>query len=186
MKLMNCCSTDAQAAEGAPFDEERAPAPLDEAGRGCARCGSASRPVTRRTVLLMIKPELLDRAGEGEYRFCAGPDCRVVYFTEGGGPCFTTDDLRARFGLKERNDPVPLCYCFGFDERDAREEIARTGGCSIPRRISTLIKQGMCACLERNPSGACCLGEVNRAVRRLLAGVDEASPGGLAVEEVVP
>ncbi len=183
---MSCCETGAPTDEAAPFDEEKAPAPQDAAGRGCARCGSASRLVTRRTVLLMLRPELLDRAVEGEYRFCTGPDCRVVYFTEGEGPCFTTDDMRVRVGLKEKDDPVPLCYCFGFDERDAREEIARTGQCSIPRRISALIKQGMCACLERNPSGACCLGEVNRAVKRLLAGADEAPTVGVAVEEVVP
>lgn len=183
---MSCCQTDATPAEASPFDGETAPAPLDDAGRGCARCGAASRLVTRSTVLLMLRPELLDRAVEGEYRFCTDPDCRVVYFTEGGGPCFTTDDLSVRVGLKERDDPVPLCYCFGFDEHDAREEIALTGQCSIPQRISALIKQGMCACLERNPSGACCLGEVNRAVKRLLAGADEAPPVGVAVEEVVP
>jgi hypothetical protein len=175
---MSCCETGPPPNEAAPFNEETPPAPLDEAGRGCARCGSASRLVTRRTVLLMLRPELLDRAGEGEYRFCADPDCRVVYFTEGGGPCFTTDDLRVRVGLREREAPVPLCYCFGFDEQGAREEIARTGQCLIPRRISALIKQGMCACLERNPSGACCLGEVNRAVKRLLAGRVEAPQTG--------
>lgn len=171
---MNCCEADAPADEAALLDEETAPDPRGAAGRNCVRCGSASRLVTRRTVLLMLRPELLDRVGDAEYSFCADPDCRVVYFTEGGGPYFTTDDLRVRVGPKEREDPVPLCYCFGFDERDAREEIARTGQCSIPRRISALIKQGMCACLERNPSGACCLGEVNRAVKRLLAGAAEA------------
>lgn len=181
---MSCCETEKPATEASPFNEEGSP--QDGTNRGCTRCGAASRLVTRRTVLLMLRPELLDRAGEGEYRFCADPHCRVVYFTEGEGPCFTTADLRVRVGLKEKDDPVPLCYCFGFDERDAREEIARTGQCSIPRRISALIKQGMCACLERNPSGACCLGEVNRAVKRLLAEADEAPPVGVAVEEVVP
>lgn len=183
---MSCCQTDAPAAEAVPSGEGAALALVDDAGRGCVRCGSVSRLVTRRTVLLMLRPELFDRAGDAEYRFCADPDCRVVYFTEGEGPCFTTDDLRVRVGLKEKEDPVPLCYCFGFDERDAREEIARTGQCSIPRRISALIKQGMCACVERNPSGACCLGEVNRAVKRLLAAAVEARPAGVAVEEVVP
>ena len=166
---MSCCTTDTPAAEATPFDEEKAPAARDDTGRGCTRCGAASRPVKRRTVLLMLRPELLDRAGEAEYRFCTDPDCRVVYFTEGEGPCFTTDDLRVRVGLKEKDDPVPLCYCFGFDERGAREEVARTGRCSIPERVTALIRQGMCACPERNPSGACCLGDVNRAVKRLLA-----------------
>jgi hypothetical protein len=31
---------------------------------------------------------------------------------------FRTEALRVRVGLKERADPIPLCYCFGFDEKD--------------------------------------------------------------------
>lgn len=81
---------------------------------------------------------------------------------------FRTEDLRVRVGLKERVDPIPLCYCFGFDERDAREEIAVTGASTIPKRIAALIEQKMCACPTRNPSGACCLGEVNEAIKRLM------------------
>jgi hypothetical protein len=170
---MSCCVTNATDAEAATLDTENAPAPRDDAGRGCTRCGAASRPVTRRTVLLMLRPELLDRAGEAEYRFCTDPDCRVVYFIEGGDACFTTEDLRVRVGLKEKDNPAPLCYCFGFDEHHAREEIARTGRCLIPGSITALIRQGMCACPERNPSGVCCLGDVNRAVKRLLAEMAE-------------
>jgi len=89
-------------------------------------------------------------------------------FTEGEGVSFTKDALRVRVGVKEKEDPIPLCYCFGFDDADAREEIARTGRSDIPQRISALIKQGMCACATRNPSGACCLGEVTRAIARLM------------------
>jgi hypothetical protein len=165
---MNCCLTDTMGVEASIFDTENASAPKDDASSRCKRCGSASRPVTRKTVLLMLKPELLDRIVEGEYRFCTDSDCRVVYFTEDEAQCFTTEDLHVRVGLKEKDDPIPLCYCYGFDERDAREEIARTGRCSIPERISALIKQGVCACPEKNPSGACCLGEVNRAIKRLM------------------
>lgn len=165
---MNCCLTDTIDAEASTLGTENVPAPGDDSSHGCKKCGKASRPVTRRTILLMLKPALLGSVGEAEYRFCADPDCRVVYFTEDEGPCFTIEDLRVRVGLKEKDDPIPLCYCFGFDERHAREEIALTGRCSIPERISALIKQGMCACAERNPSGACCLGEVNRAVKRLI------------------
>lgn len=171
MKPMDCCSTEPKAedslniAELLAFDPENAPAPQDEPQRACK---GSSRPVTRKTMLLMLKPERLDEIGEGKYRFCPDSDCRVVYFSEDSGIAFTTDDIRVRVGLKEKVDPVPLCYCFGFNEVDARAEITATGRCLIPQRISALIKQGMCACHARNPSGACCLGEVNRAVQRLL------------------
>lgn len=171
---VGCCSANAptgeavDVAEALAADPKNAPAPQHDPRHGCVSCGRASRPVTRKTMLLMLKPALFGRVSDSDYRFCFDPDCRVVYFTEGEGANFTADDLRVRVGLKERADPMPLCYCFGFDEADARREIAATGRCTIPQRISALIKQGMCACPARNPSGACCLGEVNRAVKRLL------------------
>ena len=179
MKQMDCCLTEAaveapvNVAEVLASDPENAPAPRDDPRHACISCKGSSRPVTRKTMLLMLKPESFGVVGESEYRFCSAPDCRVVYFTEDGGATFTTGDMRVRVGLKEKADPIPLCYCFGFDESDARAEIAATGRCTIPQRISVLIKQGVCACPARNPSGACCLGEVNRAVERLLA---EAAP----------
>lgn len=91
---------------------------------------------------------------------------------------FTKDALRVRVGMKEKEAPIPLCYCFGFDEEDARAEIARVGRSTIPQRISVFIKQGMCACPTRNPSGACCLGDVSKVIARLMgdgaANVEEA------------
>lgn len=135
--------------------------------RGRDACLEASHSVSRQTVMLMLKPEFFDRVGESEYRFCHLPDCEIVYFAGSDGPCFTTEHLRVRVGLKEREDPIPLCYCFDFYERDIREEVEKTGETTIPRRIRALVKEGMCACKARNPSGGCCLGEVNRFAKIL-------------------
>jgi len=166
--------TPSNVAEALSADPVNAPAPHDDPRHCCINCGRASHPVTRKTLLLMLKPGTFDRVGEGEYRFCSDPECRVVYFTESEDQTFTTEDLRVRVGLKERTDPIPLCYCFGFDEADMREEIERTGQTSIPQRIAELLKQKMCACPARNPSGACCLGEVTKAVKRLIGNADNA------------
>jgi len=136
------------------------------ANRGCRLCDGPSRPVTLRTMLLMLKPDLFDQVGENQYRFCASPGCHVVYFSRDRS--FSTGDLRVRVGLKENDGPIPLCYCFGFSEEAAREEIQAKGHTAIPQRIAALIKERMCACEERNPSGACCLGEVTQAVKRLM------------------
>jgi CopZ-like zinc binding protein len=136
------------------------------ANRGCQLCDGPSRPVTLRTMLLMLKPEFFDQVGENQYRFCASPECQVVYFSRGRS--FSTGDLRVRVGLKEKDGPIPLCYCFGFSEEAAREEIQAKGHTAIPQRIAALIRERMCACEERNPSGACCLGEVTQAVKRLI------------------
>ena len=153
---MNCCAElDALPVELSPVGSER----------GCLSCQSPGRIVPFRTMLLMLKPELFDQVGESQYRFCASPDCRVVYFSRERS--FTTEDLRVSVGQKEKDGPILVCYCFGFYEQDLRAEIRTNGHTTIPERISALIRERMCACEERNPAGACCLGEVTQAVKRL-------------------
>jgi Zinc binding domain len=158
---MKCCATDA-AAEGCETTE----AVVNQDER-CRKCDGQSRPVSLKTVLLMLNPHLLEEALSGTYSFCQAPDCPIVYFEENGSRVFTSDDLRAIVGAKASSDPIPLCYCFGFDEGHLCEEIARSGNTTIPDRISSLIREGLCACEARNPSGVCCLGEVNRTAKRL-------------------
>lgn len=133
----------------------------------CARCEGASRFIAKKTMLLMLRPGVYERIGAGQYYYCSTPDCEIVYFLEAGGEVFLKDDLRVRVGAKEKNDPKPICYCFGFDESDIHDEIARTGRTEIPGRIVELVKAGMCACDTRNPSGACCLGEITKVVKRI-------------------
>jgi Zinc binding domain len=132
----------------------------------CVNCGIQSKPVSRKTVLLMLKPQLLEEALTGKYRFCATRDCPIVYLEEDGNRVFTRNDLRVVVGAKSITDPIPLCYCFGFNESHLREEISETGNTTIPERISNLIREGLCACESRNPSGGCCLGEVNRTANK--------------------
>jgi hypothetical protein len=117
----------------------------------------------------MLKPDLLEHALTGAYRFCPARDCRIAYFEEEGSRQFTTDDLRVIVGIKASVAPVPLCYCFGFAESEMRAEISHTGTTTIPKRISALIRAGLCACEARNPAGVCCLGEVNRVAGSLAA-----------------
>src|SRR5947209_8145495 len=78
---------------------------IADARQECVNCGGESRTVTRKTVLLMLKPQCFDRVGESEYRFCLNPECRVVYFAEGAETRFTTEDVRARVGVNEKEGP---------------------------------------------------------------------------------
>lgn len=133
----------------------------------CGKCLGQGRPVSRKTVLLMLKPDLLDQAKTETFSFCSARDCPVVYFDAHGALSFTVDDLRTKVGLKAKEDPIHLCYCFGFDESHMREEISQTGETTIPETISRLIREGLCACDARNPSGMCCLGEVNKTANIL-------------------
>ena len=165
---MNCCSIEPSIPQSSSEVDESVSGEVSESVTpGCTNCGGQSRPVSRKTVLLMLKPELLEQAMTGTYGFCSARDCPVVYFQEGENHRFTIDDLRVRVGLKAKEDPIPLCYCFGFDESHIRDEISRAGNSTIPERVSRLIREGLCACEARNPSGICCLGEVNKTANRL-------------------
>jgi hypothetical protein len=129
----------------------------------CPVCGAVGKPVARQTVKHMVKPEFLDLAGKAGFRFCSTGTCEAVYFHP-EGERLEKKDVRVRVGLKERAEPVALCYCFGFTEEMVREEIHKTGRCTIPERIAAEIKAGHCACEARNPQGSCCLGNVRGCV----------------------
>ena len=162
--MSSCCPTDSAT------DEQESETVANEiSDQRCRNCEGQSRPVSRKTVLLMLKPHLLEQAMTGKYSFCSARDCPVVYFEEQNKNSFSIDDLRVTVGVKATEDPIPLCYCFGFDESHIRDEISGTGVTTIPARISILIREGLCACDTRNPAGACCLGEVNKAVKDLAA-----------------
>ena len=133
----------------------------------CSACGNEGRLVERQTVLHHVKHEHLERVGDEAFRFCGDQQCPVVYYGD-RGTRFSVDEVRELVGAKVTGDARPICYCFGFTEGDAREEIVHTGKSTIPSTVSRLIKAGMCTCEVRNPAGVCCLGEVNQTVKRLL------------------
>ncbi len=132
----------------------------------CRGCGATGTAVERRTLLHQLRPDLFDRIGEREYRFCQEPGCDTVYYSTDGEVVFTGSELRQRVGLKAGADPAaPVCYCFGFSVGDLEAEV-RSGTTTIPDRIRELVKARMCACEVRNPSGRCCLAEIGRVVKR--------------------
>lgn len=159
---MDCCPTQTETHVHSADSSEK-----EVSTQPCSACGAQCRPVSSKTVLLMLRPHLLEEALSGTFSFCPDSDCRIVYFEEQGSRVFTCDDLREVVGVKASADPIPLCYCFGFEESHLREEIAQTGSTTIPNRIARLIRESLCACEARNPSGVCCLGEVNRTAKRL-------------------
>jgi hypothetical protein len=125
----------------------------------CPACGQVGRPVRDVTVRAILPREHADRLASDQPRFCPTPHCEVLYYGRDGRVA-RKQEARVRVGLKEIEDPIPLCYCFGFTRAGVEREIARTGTCTIPDRIAAGIRAGRCACEIKNPSGACCLGEV--------------------------
>ena len=156
--------------------------PQLESASLCAECSTKGRSIERRTVLHHLRNEHLSRVGNGDYRFCAALDCSVVYYAT-SGERFTVDDVREAVTAKTVGNARPLCYCFGFTEGDIRKEMAQTGETKIPAQISQFIKEKLCACEARNPSGTCCLGQVNQTIKRFSNG-DKEAPGLVLALEV--
>jgi hypothetical protein len=101
-----------------------------------------------------------------DYRFCADPRCDVVYFNSTGSQ-FGTADLRVPVWQKQPSGSRVVCYCFGESEASIRAEVELTGRSLAAQRIRAHITAGRCACEIRNPRGACCLGDVIAAVKRV-------------------
>lgn len=140
---------------------------------GVARCpesGSLGKAVDRRTLKALLTETALQRLAAGEYRFCPGSGCDVVYFSL-DGPHFTTADVRVAVWQKLPFGARQVCYCFGESESSIRVEIEATGASSAVARIREHIAADRCACDVRNPRGACCLGDLIAAVDRVTTAV---------------
>ncbi len=139
----------------------------------CPMNGQATKPIGRKTVESLVKPEVRAALTSQPYHFCDAPDCDTVYVSTLGDHLITKDMLTVRVGIKESDDPIPLCYCFGYDRAEVREEIRGSGDTEIQRIIAQRVKAGECRCEETNPSGGCCLGTVARAIRHARALKDQ-------------
>jgi hypothetical protein len=128
----------------------------------CPYCGNTGQPVAVLTVKSLVREHTRVPASPS-YLFCRTADCEVVYFSEQA--VFTKPDLKVRVGLKETADPISLCYCFDYSREDIRHDIEATGKTSILEEIRAEVQGGFCACEVKNPSGACCLGDITRAIQ---------------------
>lgn len=149
---MDCCSNSPDACA--------LPAAVEP--QHCPDCGRQGKSVANLTVKSLVRDHTRV-SGQERYSFCRTPRCEVVYF--GAGGIFRKPDLKVRVGLKETEDPVPLCYCFDYARADVRRDFAEHGRTEILDRIKAEVQAGFCACEVKNPAGTCCLGEITRAIQ---------------------
>jgi hypothetical protein len=151
-RLTDCCSVNEKS--------HAAPAVM-----ACPVNGTRSKRVDILTVKSLVRRLPLEMP-ETQYYFCDAPDCEVVYFPlDPQAPSFRRGDLLVRVGAKEIEDPVLICYCFGFTRKDIWDEIRDTGKSTLAPRIAAQVEAGRCACEVKNPSGKCCLGDITRAAK---------------------
>ena len=135
----------------------------------CPMNGQGTGPVGRKTVESLITPQAKASLTPQPYYFCNALDCDTVYVSALGDHIITKDMLTVRVGIKETEDPIPLCYCFGYDRKAVYDDIRRNNDTDIQRIITERVKVGECRCEETNPSGGCCLGTVAKAIKQARA-----------------
>jgi len=139
--------------ETCPTPTADPPAPI------CPRTGRATLPIGHVTVTSHVAAGVPAIA----FGFCDVPTCSTVY-VGADGRLIDKADLRTRVGMKEAADPIPVCYCFDYTERQIIEDVRAHGRSTIREYISEQVQGGRCRCVVTNPSGRCCLGNVARAV----------------------
>ena len=131
----------------------------------CPVCGQKGRRVQTFTIRSLIKDQLLSAVRDTDYFFCANPNCAAVYYAASKDSVFQKDQLNIRVGLKEKEPPRTVCYCFGHTIEDVHREIREKGKSTVEKDISEKIEAGLCHCEDANPEGRCCLGRVAVAVK---------------------
>jgi len=131
----------------------------------CPVCGNTGRRVTARTLDHHLPAQR--RAAFGDTAtFCLNPSCEVVYCNS-AGDVIRKGETVLPVTIKDSGDDVYVCYCFEFTRGDLRSDLAKHGETDIPERIADGVRQGRCDCEAKNPQGACCLGNVTRAMKAI-------------------
>ncbi|MGH9464697.1 MAG: hypothetical protein ACRD0X_03560 [Thermoanaerobaculia bacterium] len=117
----------------------------------CSVSPSPAAEVPWQTVAALARPPVPPRQ---RFWLCHDPECPIVYFGE-LGTRLERGDLTVDPGFKTGGSDL-VCYCFAVTARDA--------DAASFRFVRERVAAGECACEVKNPSGKCCLAELQAAV----------------------
>lgn len=161
--MKSCCEIDNAASRHSCCDIK-----VSEDTAICKECNGKGKPVSEITLKSLVKEPVLEAIESlNKFFYCETPTCGVVYFNNEQQQVYLhKEDVKVRIGIKETESPIPICYCFGWTQEKIFEQIKRQGKSTPVREISARVKSGECECEKKNPSGRCCLGEVNKVVKK--------------------
>ena len=137
----------------------------------CNECGKTGKPVKRITLEHLLKEDRVSSIRNVQYFFCPSPSYNLVYFSEDGDTFYKTD-LTVKVGLKETEEPIPVCYCFGYTRGMILGDFLKNGRSTIREEIEKNVKEGRCRCEITNPEGKCCLGNVAQVLTSIACNDD--------------
>ena len=130
----------------------------------CPKSGHEGKPVDWLTVAALSRGQVPARQ---DFWLCYDRECEVVYFGSADA-VLTLQDVSVVPGFKNGGDGL-VCYCFHHRTSDIARDLSESGSTGVFDSIKDEVKVGNCACEVRNPSGKCCLGDVQKTIRRLEA-----------------
>ena len=137
----------------------------------CLQDQTAGRAVDWTTVAALSKGRVPPRQ---EFWLCPKPECDVVYFGA-LGDIVRMDQMHVAPSFKNGGSDL-VCYCFLHTRAEIEAELAATGSAEVLESIKAEVAAGNCACELRNPSGKCCLGDVQQAIQELEGPLAEVTP----------
>ncbi len=130
----------------------------------CPDCHQKGKPVDIILLKSLLVSEAMKRLDSvGNYYFCRAESCLTVYFNSSA--VFSKKDLTVPVFQKEKDCLAPVCYCFGYNRQQLRDDVIKNGKSIIAQKIKIYTKDKKCACEIRNPQGSCCLGNVAQVVK---------------------
>lgn len=132
----------------------------------CPICGKTGRKVTAVTLDHHLAAPVRIRFGD-EALFCLNPSCEVVY-SNPEGKIVHKGETVLPVTIKDPGDEVYVCYCFEHTRGDIRRDLKEKGHTDITDQIKKGVQEGRCDCERKNPQGACCLGNVAVAIKKIL------------------
>ena len=127
----------------------------------CPHCYSLGKKVDILTVKALVKEgEIINLQAKSDYYYCPDENCNVVYFNNTATPSiFLKNSIKTKIGIKQDSNGY-ICYCFGFIARDLLENP------SHEKIIREQVKIKNCACEVKNIHGSCCLGDVQKVLKK--------------------
>ena len=158
-KNANCCTT-------AVTNPHSCCTPQPKGKKECPYCHNKAKGVIEKTLNALVKDETKAslKSLEGFF-YCKTPSCDVIYFRD--DTLLYQKDLKVIVGIKTGAKPANLCYCFGWTKEKIEDEIKKYGKTKALDDIKGKMKDIGCSCEIKNPSGNCCLRDIQKAINEI-------------------
>lgn len=133
----------------------------DEPDPRCPGCGLPGQTVERATVLAQVPAEAAALLA-GSAFYCSSPRCEVGYFDAYGNQVAAG---HLRHPAYPKDPAAPVCRCFGVTAPQIEAD-ARAGDATGVRELIARAQSPEARCGEMNPSGQCCIPQVQRIFLR--------------------